>query len=414
MRDDLAILGSVAIADRAQEQAAAHPHKAERELAWMRRVCLAFWGLLLYHQGYPPGFNAPWLTYFGGILYMLLLHWRLGDRKRIHATAWFGTIADSVLTFCMCLVTGGLHSVLVPFFYFTVLSPAFRYGVRETLGMLIFNASLIVTLFALQPENAGIEALALSLVYLGFAAGLGAMLAGWARDNLAIALAQSGALRLERDHSQTLLHRLIGVQEEERKRIAEDLHDRMGARLFTLRHGLDQCIRATTQDPATLRQLDALRTEADACSADVRMLMNELHPIVLDELGFYEALSELLAHIADIVPFTLETRLDPRLRKWRSRQDAMLFRLVQEALLNVRKHAEARHVRVRLEPVDADVVLTIEDDGRGFDPRCVSVGHYGLLTMRERASAAQGQLTIESQPLRGAKISVRLPLSSQP
>lgn len=410
MHDDSGAPASVALTDSAYQQAAAHPHRAERELAWARSLSLCYWSIALHSHGYPFGFNAVWITYAGGLAYTLVMHWRLRDRSGIRFTAWFGTIGDPVLIFFMCLVTGGVASIFVPFFYFSVLATAFRYGVIETLGIFVFNAFLLVTVFGLANYPSGdADALLLSLVYLGVACSLGVMMAGWARGNLAIALTQSGALRAERDRSHALLHRLINTQEEERKRAADDIHDRMGARLFTLQHGLDQCTRSSGASPVLQRQLQLLRTEADACGADVRTLMNEMRPTVLDELGLHEALTEYLTNLAEVVPFSLHLQLDPALRKWQSRQDAMLFRLVQEALLNVRKHAEASNVTVGLERRGSEIVLCIEDDGSGFDPTSIPTGHYGLLTMRERAEVAGGRLTIHSELLRGTQVIVYLP-----
>lgn len=398
-------------ADQALEQAARHPMQAERELAWMRHACLLFWGIALYHEGYPLRLSPVWITYACGVLYTIALHWRLYDEKHIRTTAMVGTLTDSVLTFCICLVTGGLNSIFVPFFYFTVLSGAFRYGVRETIGMLILNGSLVMVLFIIKQQPLrDAELLVLTYVYLGFATGLGAMLAGWARTNLDIALAHSDALRIERDRTNALLHRLIDTQEEERKQTASDLHDRMGARLFALTHGLEKCIGMSAQQDALRRQLENLNAEANACGADVRALMNELRPTVLDELGFYEALSEYLSGLNGAVPFRLEARLDPTLQKWRSRQDAMLFRLVQEALLNSRKHAKAKRLSVTFDRLENDVLLEVADDGCGFDTAFIPIGHYGLLTMRERAEVSGGTLLVHSQPGHGTRISVRLPL----
>ena len=402
-------------ADQALEQAARHPLQAERELAWMRHSCLLFWGLALYHSGYPLKVSPVWVTYTCGVLYTVLLHWRLYDEKHIKTTAMFGTLADSVLTFFMCVVTGGLNSIFVPFFYFTVLSGAFRYGVRETIGMLILNGSLVMLLYIVnQQPLSDAELLVRTYVYLGFSTGLGAMLAGWARTNLDIALAHSDALRIERDRTNALLHRLIDTQEEERKQTASDLHDRMGARLFALTHGLEKCIGMSARQDSLRRQLENLSTEANACGADVRALMNELRPTVLDELGFYEALSEYLSGLNGAVPFRLESRLNPDLQKWKSRQDAMLFRLVQEALLNARKHAKAKRLSVTFDRCDNGVLLEVEDDGCGFDTAFIPIGHYGLLTMRERAEVSGGTLLVHSQPGHGTRISVRLPLEPWP
>jgi signal transduction histidine kinase len=88
----------------------------------------------------------------------------------------------------------------------------------------------------------------------------------------------------------------------------------------------------------------------------------------------------------------------------------MLFRLLQEALLNVQKHAHARNVDVCLVSRPDDVELWIQDDGAGFDPQKIPIGHYGLMTMRERAAAAGGVLSVESGGARaGTRVTVRLP-----
>ena len=110
----------------------------------------------------------------------------------------------------------------------------------------MLNGGLLVALYVLS-EGTTTSEMMLSLFYLGFAAALGAMLADWARANLEIAVARSTALKLERDRSNILLRRLIKAEEEERKRLAEDLHDRMGARLFYLQHALEKCIQRARQ-----------------------------------------------------------------------------------------------------------------------------------------------------------------------
>ena len=149
-----------------------------------------------------------------------------------------------------------------------------------------------------------------------------------------------------------------------------------------------------------------MRAEVENCSSDIRSLMNELRPTVLDHLGLYEALSEYLIGQIETAPFVLTANLDPELRGWASRQDAMLFRLVQEALLNVRKHGRATRVEVSLCRVDGRVVLSIIDDGCGFAPSAVPNGRLGLQMMGERAEAAGGRLAVDSAPGRGTAVRV--------
>ncbi|MEP7245803.1 MAG: sensor histidine kinase, partial [Gammaproteobacteria bacterium] len=349
--------------------------------------------------------SSTMMQYALGLAYMVTLHWYVRHRPVTRATSWIATVCDSCLTYLVCQTSGGANSPILPFFYFTTLAGAFRFGVDEIFPVLLLNGGLVVALEVLNAETS-LGQLMLSLYYLGFAAALGAMLAGWARANLDIAHARSAALEVERDRSNTLLRRLIRAEEDERKRLAEDLHDRMGPSLFYLQHALEQCIHRAERDEQTTREFRDMQRQVADCSSDVRSLMNELRPAVLDHFGLYEALSEYFTTLVGSAPFTIHTRFDPQLQGWASRQDAMLFRLVQEALLNVRKHAGASRVEVSLATIEGHVVLSHTDDGCGFDPTHVPSGHLGLMMMRERAEAAGGTLEVESAPGRGTTIRV--------
>jgi two-component system NarL family sensor kinase len=387
-----------------QRQDVSHLQKVEQELIWLRRFALAGWAIVLVIQGYSPGLSAEWGVYLGGVGYMLVLHWLVRTAKSPKGTAWFGTLADPLLIFCMSAATGGIDSTFVPFFYFTTIATAFRFRDRETFAVLAFHVLLVVVLVFVT-KSAESAALSIYFVLFGlmFATGLGRLMASWARESVDKAMAQTTALRQERDRSRGLLRKLIDVQEVERKQIAGDLHDRMGARLSTLQLGME---RLSSDDAQVAEELQRLSAELNECTADVRALMNDLRPTVLDELGLYEAVTEYLSHLGDIVEFDIRSDIDPALKDWRSKQDAMLFRLIQEALLNVRKHASAQTVSVRWSIQQNRVVLVIEDDGCGFDPDNVPSGHYGLLTMRERAEAAGGRLAISSGAAQGTQIRV--------
>lgn len=383
----------------------AHLIHAERGLIWTRRAAFAGWAVILYAQGYELEIGLVWLTYAAGLAYMGLLHWRVRQGKVSPLTSWTATISDSTITFLMCAVTGGGASPFLPFFYFTTLAGAFRFGVSRMIQVLLLNGAAIIALHIFWGP-AGLGPVLLTAFYLGFAAALGAMLADWARTNLDIALSRTSALRVERDRSQALLHKLIDTQEEERKRLAGDLHDRMGARLFHIQHNLAQCARPNMRGVALDAHYDMMRRDLIECNSDVRSLINELRPNVLDDFGFVEALSEHITGLVAKVPFKLEVSLDPGLQHWRSQQDAMLFRLLQEALLNVRKHAHARLVKISMARIGGRVELEISDDGNGFDPASVPVGHFGVMMMRERAQAAGATFAIASSPGDGTRIAL--------
>lgn len=393
--------------------------RAEMDIRWLRAFGLVGWFVVLQGHGYTLGLTPVWAVFAAGVTYGVWTHYQAAHARNIRRAAVTTTFGDPILAALICLVTGGIDSILYPFFYFTQMSVAIRFGVWESIGVAIFNCLVTFALFLAEPWYSGVQAhsalmLATKFFLLGFAGFMGAVLAGWARQHAALILEHARTLRDSGERYQAVLRRFAQVQEDERRNIAAELHDRMSGHLFGLRNGLEQC-RRHLGDPLQLStQLDELDTTVRACTHDVRSIMNELRPTVLDELGFYEAAREYLTRLADTSPFDLVWRIDRNLRDWRSRQDAMLFRLLQEALLNVNKHAQAGRVEVSLEPDGEEVVLVIDDDGCGFDPARVPVGHYGLMTMRERAQAAGGSFKVASSRERGGtRVEVRLPRSDR-
>src|SRR5690606_8451696 len=108
-----------------------HLADAERRLAWTRRAALLGWGLILYWQEGDIRLNFVWIVYVLGLAYMAVLHWYVHRRPVTHATSWIATVCDSDLTFFMCFAGAGASSPIFPFFYFTTLAGAFRFGVEE-------------------------------------------------------------------------------------------------------------------------------------------------------------------------------------------------------------------------------------------------------------------------------------------
>ena len=394
--------------------------RAEKDIRWVRNVGLVGWFVVLLGHGYELGLTPVWGVYTAGVTYATWAHIQAQRTRNIRRTAVTTTFGDPVLAALICLLTGGIDSVLYPFFYFTQMSVAIRFGVWESIGSAFFNCFLTVVIFFAEPYYSATYSgtasqptllmLATKFFLLGFAGFMGAIIAGWARQHARLILEHARTLRESGERYQAVLRRFAQVQEEERRNIAGELHDRMSGHLFGLRQGIEQCMNGLNDRQALSEKLGELEGTVRACTHDVRSIMNELRPTVLDELGFFEAASEHLARQSDVSPYRLTTRIDPSLRDWRSKQDAMLFRLLQEALLNIQKHAQASNVEVVLEPRRDQVVLTIADDGRGFDPEKVPLGHYGLMTMRERAEAAGGILKVEAgRGRRGTRLEVRMP-----
>jgi signal transduction histidine kinase len=211
-----------------------------------------------------------------------------------------------------------------------------------------------------------------------------------------------------------LLERVMAVQEEERKRIALELHDQTGQPLTSLIITLG-VLSETTSLTEAKAHVPELRALASRIFQDVHDLALELRPSVLDDLGLLAALRHLHKEYQDRfrLPVDLQVLgLDGE--RLPSEVETALYRIVQEALTNVARHADAHSVSVLLERRGASLKLIVEDDGQGFDVASMMSSHsrdrLGLYGMRERASLLGGTLTIESSLDMGTAVYVEIPL----
>jgi PAS domain S-box-containing protein len=229
-----------------------------------------------------------------------------------------------------------------------------------------------------------------------------------------IARDKTEKMRAEKDKQEKeILSRLVGAQEDERKRIARDLHDELGQQLTALRLKL-QAARKISDDEIMSGRLDEMQLIARQIDDGVDFLAWELRPSALDDLGLYVALDKYVSEWshysgvrADLLaPSFKKTRFLPEV-------EMNLYRIVQEALNNVYKHAEAKSVDVILEKREDLMVLIIADDGKGFDPEDKNNRRkgMGLTGMRERAALIGGTLEFESTPDEGTSIYVRVPIA---
>jgi signal transduction histidine kinase len=208
---------------------------------------------------------------------------------------------------------------------------------------------------------------------------------------------------------------VTAAQEEERQRIARELHDglvpllaSLSIRLHTVGKRLDR-----EEHPAA-GELRELAEQAQASSRDIRRLIHDLRPVALDELGLVPALREHLAHCERepgapwALAFELAADMEERLP---GPVETALFRIVQEAVNNVLRHAQARHVRVALRRGEDSVGLEISDDGQGFDAQLPRSGrHIGLWSMRERVEQLGGRFEVRSVPGQGTTLTAVVPL----
>jgi PAS domain S-box-containing protein len=205
-----------------------------------------------------------------------------------------------------------------------------------------------------------------------------------------------------------LLGRIVEAQEGERRRIAADIHDDPIQKMTAVSLRIDALGRHL-EGAEGRRQLDALRETVGGAIARLRHLLFELHPPSLESDGLAAALRDTLRDLG--TETGVDTYLEDRLVTEPSADiRAAAYRIGQEALVNVRKHAGARHVEILVEGRADGLVLRVRDDGSGFDLHTVgAAGHVGLPTMRERAEMMGGHIRIETAPGRGTTVEAWLP-----
>lgn len=217
---------------------------------------------------------------------------------------------------------------------------------------------------------------------------------------------------------QTLSERLLEVQETERRAIARELHDEIGQALTALKLDLESARRSPTPLEAAMALEDAVLV-ADRTLETIRRLTHELRPSVLDDLGLAAAARWYTDRAARRAGLQSDVRVDlPRDRLAPSLETAC-FRIIQEALTNVARHAAARTVIIELRASDGRLLLSVQDDGRGFDVpaawrSAVAGASLGLLGMQERVNLAGGEFCIDSAPGRGSTITASFPLAATP
>lgn len=221
----------------------------------------------------------------------------------------------------------------------------------------------------------------------------------------------------EKEEERTrLLARVISAQEDERKRIARELHDEASQALTSLMLGLKHLEGHSGEGPVQRKAAELRLLVADTLDL-MHNLALELRPTALDDLGLVAALERYIRDYANKHGINVDFhagslaggRLPPQ-------EETALYRIVQEALTNVVRHAGASNVSILLEQRDSAAVVIVEDDGRGFDLEAVkrAGGHaqrLGLLGMEERASLIGGRLTIESRPGGGTAVFVEIPIA---
>jgi signal transduction histidine kinase len=203
---------------------------------------------------------------------------------------------------------------------------------------------------------------------------------------------------------------ILEAQEAERSRLARELHDETGSALTAVLLGLAAIDGAATL-PEARQASEALRKNASSALENVGRLAFALRPPALDEFGLAPALKDLSGRLEERGGPKVELEIElPAGTRLPAKLETAIFRITQEALTNVVKHAEAKTVRITFACRERSVVLAIEDDGRGFSPARGPDGGFGLVGMRERVASVNGSLGIESKRGAGTRLAVEIPL----
>jgi signal transduction histidine kinase len=220
------------------------------------------------------------------------------------------------------------------------------------------------------------------------------------------------------DRARGLLERVITAQEDERSRIARNLHDHLGQQLTALRLKLEAMKDKGSDQDELNQSIDDAQIIAKQLDTDVDFLSWELRPFSLERLPLSTALSQFVEEWSKYfnIPAEFHTS-DKEIGRLPQDIETNLYRIVQEALNNIYKHAQATRVDIIFECHEGDLVLIIEDNGRGFDVNDLAVQGVeekgmGLIGMRERAVLIGGTFEIESQPGDGTTVIVRARMSS--
>lgn len=212
---------------------------------------------------------------------------------------------------------------------------------------------------------------------------------------------------------QRLSSKILNAQEEERRTIARELHDEVGQVLTAIKVELAIAQRAVASAPGGPQALESVRSITDGALQAVRDLSHFLHPSLLDDLGLSAAVDSYLKGFGRRHGLRVELLHDGMNDRLAAETEAAAYRIIQEALTNVVKHARASACRVYLQRLPNTVLITIEDDGVGFEPadaqKPAARRGLGLIGIRERAAHLRGTVRLESASGKGTHLTVELP-----
>lgn len=222
------------------------------------------------------------------------------------------------------------------------------------------------------------------------------------------------ALKTSREEVRELSATCASAREAERRRIARELHDELGQTLGMLKVDLDWLMDNVPQDDAHVaRKIASMHMLLSGTIKSARRIASDLRPLVLDDLGFVAATHWLVTNVEQRYGIHCKLTFHPADPALVEPYATAVFRIVQEALTNIARHAHASHADITVALTDSHILLRISDDGTGFDlTRPRKSGSYGLIGLRERAYLLGGTFEIEASPGNGTTVEVRIPLET--
>lgn len=399
--------------------------------------------------------QTPW---FAALLattlaYAVVYHFVLPRVWLSHTKVVVGLFIDAVITTEVVRLTGYHLSLLVFLYYLIVIASALTLETRTLYGICALISVLFCAVLPLDPlfvdaasTHLGNVALFVTSVWLvGLISGAAAAQIQDAERRLMDSLhtqhaiadenaqlsvelarqleaSQTLAASLERHREQTrrLADMVIRAQEDERGRVARELHDEANQTLAALMTTIDAAESISTRGSGDALQaaFERLRRLAAAALADLQRIATELRPPALDEFGLLPALTRHVRERTEGTPLRADVDIEGRRRRLASAVEVALYRIAQEALANVQKHSGACSVHVRLRFLPRAVRLDISDDGAGFDTAqdedAGGRSRLGIAGMRERASIVGGVVEVNTRPGGGTRVSATIPLDPEP
>ncbi|MGE2726280.1 sensor histidine kinase [Mycolicibacterium pulveris] len=320
---------------------------------------------------------------------------------------WSSTAVDVLVVVVLCLVSGGATAALLPVFFVLPIVVAFQdrpiltaaLGTAAALGYLA-----VWIVYSKRDDSVGMPDVV--YVHVGFLLWSAAAAAGL---SLVLVRRRARVTKLQETRRQ-LISEAMHADERHNREVAEHLHDGPLQTLLAARLELDE-VRERSADPA----LESVHAALQQTATALRFTVTQLHPQVLAQLGLAPAIRELLRRFESRGDYTVLADLDD-VGKPESQQ--LLYRAARELLANIHKHAGATTVRIGLSRRNDRIVLTVDDDGTGFDPaiveQYVADGHIGLGSLLARFDAMGGSMRINSVPGYGTQVTATSPPEPSP